>query len=114
MLDGSPSGCINHAGVDAAFRCKQCQKPVCRACVVQSGWGNFCSEACQTKFETFAQRAAALDAKQRGGWGLKLRRTGIKLALYLGVPLAVVYVAITYRVPVLSEMVWHIRSLIGF
>lgn len=112
MLDGSASGCLNHPGVEAAFRCKQCMKPVCRSCAVTGPRGNFCSDACKEKFEAFAQRAETLDAKRGGGFA-KLRRVFVKLILFAAVLLGAGWLCITLEIPVLSDLVWQIRDRLG-
>ena len=65
MALGTTSGCINHPGVEATARCKQCNKPVCSACRVMGPTGTFCSEECKARHETFVQRAAQLDSMRR-------------------------------------------------
>jgi len=104
---------LNHPGVEAAFRCKQCAKPVCRSCVLSTPHGNFCSDACKEKFEAFAERAQALDAKRGGGGLVRLRRVVIKLIFFTAVFLGACWLCAAYEVPVLSGWVWQIRDRLG-
>ncbi|MBX7258757.1 MAG: hypothetical protein K1Y02_20515 [Candidatus Hydrogenedentes bacterium] len=110
------SVCLNHPGVEAEGRCKQCGKPFCNACKVQGPTGQFCSQECKQKHETFTQRAGALDAQQKksAGFVATLRKV-FNLALALAV-IAVVLgiVGSVFEIPVLSNIVFQVRGLIGF
>lgn len=113
MLDGRLSGCINHPGIEAVFRCKQCAKPVCRTCVVQGPRGHFCSQICADKFEAFAQRAEALDVKQKGAGFFRLKRALFKLAVLTAVLAGIGVAASRMNIPFLSDIVWQIRAMLG-
>jgi hypothetical protein len=65
MAMGIASACVNHPSIEATGRCKQCSRPFCSACAVQGATGQFCSNACKEKHESFVQRAAKLDDMQR-------------------------------------------------
>lgn len=114
MLDGTVSGCLNHPGVEAAFRCKQCMKPVCRSCVVSAPRGNFCSAACKEKFEAFADRAAALDTRIKGSGFAKLRQLAVKLILLVAFLAGSVWMFTTIEIPYVSDWAWKLRDLLGF
>lgn len=57
------STCLNHPGIEAVGRCKQCLKPICAACRVVGPIGIFCCNECKEKYERFVERAAQLDQK---------------------------------------------------
>ena len=115
MLEGSKSGCINHPGVEATVRCKQCGKPVCDACVVQGPTGLFCSTVCKEKHQAFMTRAQQLEAKKAGSsLGARLRGAVGFLLLVAVVLGAVGVVATVFEVPVLSGLVRQARVVIGF
>jgi hypothetical protein len=113
MIDASASGCINHPGIEASARCKQCGKPVCGACVVVAASGRYCSEACQQKNEQFMQRAAQLEVKTQGKFSLFLRQLAGKIVAVLLVLLALGILATFVNIPVLSELVYRLRGLAG-
>ena len=48
--------CINHTSVEAAARCKQCSRPICKACFVEPKLGPFCSDDCSEKYTAFRGR----------------------------------------------------------
>ncbi len=109
------SVCLNHPGVEAVGRCKQCGRPFCNACKVSGPTGVFCSETCKEKHETFIQRAGDLDAqkKRSAGFGATLRKV-FNLALALVVIAAILGVAgAVFQIPVLSPIVHHVRGIIG-
>ncbi|MDQ1256290.1 MAG: hypothetical protein QG656_886 [Candidatus Hydrogenedentes bacterium] len=109
------SGCINHPGVEAAARCRQCGKPVCGACVVSGPTGKFCCEECKGKHENFVQRAEQLDVKKRRGTGMLV---GLRRLIVKGIILVAVVLfgagAATYfggfEIPVLSDIIRRILS----
>lgn len=70
MALGTDSGCINHPGVEAAIRCKQCGRPACSACRVKGPTGDFCSEECKEKHQSFVQRAQQMDAMKKAKRGI--------------------------------------------
>ena len=114
MALGIASGCINHPGVDAAARCKQCNKPVCSACVVKGPTGNFCSQACKEKHETFVQRAATMDSMRRPSTlGTKLKRLIGKLIVILILLVALGVAGSLIDIPVLTKVVNTVRGIIG-
>ena len=111
MLDGTQSGCVNHPGIEATYRCKCCSKPVCGGCVVVSTRGNFCSEVCQKKFEGFAERAEKLEPRK--SWSLRLKRLAGKLVLWAIALLVLGAVASKFSIPILSDIVYRVRDFIG-
>ena len=112
MVKPTSSGCINHPGVEAVARCKQCGKPVCSACLVTGPTGNFCSQACKEKHQEFIKRAQSLQRSSRGAGNMrKLGRFAIKLVIFLVVVGAICLAALRYPIPVLSDVV---RAGLGF
>lgn len=113
MLKASLSGCINHPGVEAVTRCKQCSRPVCGACIESGPTGHFCSTTCRDKHQAFYLRAQQLDGKGRGSTGLKLRKliawliTAVVVCAVLGLIATLVYI------PVLSDLTLRVRAIIG-
>ena len=113
MLEGTKSGCINHPGVEATLRCKQCGKPICDACVVVGATGCFCSPGCKEKHEAFTQRSQALETKARPSLLPKLKRLLTTLIVLVAVLFAAGLVATLVEIPVISPLAWKIRSVIG-
>jgi len=113
MSKGIQSGCINHPGVEATHRCKQCNKPVCGACVVPGPTGRFCSTACKEQHEAFTQRAQRMDGKARSGLGARLRKLVGALILAAAVCFALGVVGSIFTVPVLSDIVFEVRGILG-
>lgn len=101
VLAGSTSGCINHPGIEAVARCKQCGMPVCGACVVKAHNGNFCSDACQQKHAAFVQRAEAMDRSHRRGTGLfvKLRTLLFKVVVFVAAIGALGFASVYFQIP---------------
>ncbi len=104
------TGCINHPGVEAVARCRQCGKPVCGACVVIGPSGKFCSESCRDQHQRFIERARELDLKKGRGIGLfkRLKRRTVKVVMFA---LAILMLAtvLTYLnildIPVLRDVI---------
>lgn len=113
MLDPTLSGCINHPGVEATTRCRQCGKPVCGTCTVVGPTGKFCSEVCREKHEQFVRRAQTMEqrSKMRGGFG-RVRRALIKLTIFIGVICAIGYAAVKLDVPVAAVIFRKLFALI--
>jgi hypothetical protein len=106
MLSASVSGCINHPGIEAIARCKQCGKPVCASCVVRGPTGQFCCEACKERHEKFIARAQELQWTRRPTGTLKkLRTLLIKLVILIVVLIGLGFVALQFDVPVASDIV---------
>jgi len=96
MLDARLSGCINHPGIEAKGRCKQCGTPFCSTCEVKSAGGRFCSTVCRDKYEQFAARARQLDRHPpRGGILMRLRIFLLKLAV-LAVAIGAILFGLAY------------------
>jgi len=113
MLDATQSGCINHPGVEATVRCKQCGRPVCDACVATGPTGRFCSEACRSKHEAFMQQAQQLEGKGRGSTLVQLKKLAGSLVVIAVVLIVIGVVASLYPVPVLSDIVFKVRGMLG-
>ena len=106
MLDARRSGCINHPGVEAVIRCKQCGTAVCGACVVATACGHFCSETCSNKYEAFARRAQDLEPFRYGpGWLAKLKRFFIKLVIFLILLAGMGYAGLYFNIPPVADVV---------
>jgi hypothetical protein len=114
MVGPTASGCINHPGVEAVARCKQCGKPVCGACVVTGPTGRFCSEACKEKHEKFVSRAQALQRTSRSAGTLtKLRRLLIKLVILLAAIVALGFVVVYFEIPVAADIVRKVLRILS-
>ncbi|HEX73151.1 MAG TPA: hypothetical protein ENN65_07530 [Candidatus Hydrogenedentes bacterium] len=113
MVEASRSSCINHPGVEATVRCKQCGTPVCDTCVESGPTGRFCSPACRQKHEAFMQRAQQMDGRARSGVFVKLRGLIGSIIIIL-VVLAVIGVAATlFPIPILSDLVFQLRGMLN-
>lgn len=114
MLDATLSGCINHPGIEATGRCKQCGTPFCGACEVRSANGRFCSTMCRDKYEQFAARARQLDKHPpRGGILMRLRIFVFKIAgLVLAVG-AIVFGLAYFDIPVAGRIARALLQLVG-
>ncbi len=116
MLDAKLSSCINHPAVSATTRCKQCGKPICPACVISSPLGNFCSDVCRERFENFTKRVQDLDREtSRARWniGTKLRQFFSFLIFVIVVLITLGVVGTLFNIPVLSQVVFFVRSWLG-
>lgn len=108
------SVCLNHPGVEAAARCKQCNKPVCGACIVKGPTGNFCSDECKEKHEYFVQRAHQIDRmKKPSKLGVRLKWLIAKLFVLVVLLLFVGAIGTIFQIPVLSSIVASARKMIG-
>jgi len=106
MLSPSVSGCINHPGVEAVARCKQCGKPACASCVVSGPTGQFCSEACKDRHEKFIERAQQLQERSRStGTFKKLKTFIIKLVILIIALVILGFAALQFDLPVVSDFV---------
>ena len=119
MIDARMSGCINHPGIEAVARCKQCGKPVCGACVITGPTGRFCGESCKEKHEKFVERAQEMQRSSRSTGGLvKLRRFLIKLVIFIVAIGALGFAAVYLDVPVAGKAalsIWQtITSYVPF
>lgn len=77
MTGAKMIGCINHPGVEAMGRCRQCSKPVCKECGYVAPAGMYCSQACQDKHEDFMKRAVDVDLNKRQKRSLRQRFGGL-------------------------------------
>lgn len=114
MLDASMSGCINHPGIEAVARCKQCGKPVCSSCVITGSTGRFCSESCQERHEKFIGRAQELQRFSRStGFLQRLKRALIRLAIAIGAIVLLGFVAVFFEVPVVAGIVRSVLDVLS-
>ena len=114
MLDARLSGCINHPGVEAVIRCKQCGTAVCGACVVATAAGRFCCETCSNKYEAFTRRAQDLEPLRYGpSWMTLIRRGFLKLIVLALVLAGVGYASLHYKIPYLSDMTRDSLKFLG-
>ena len=113
MALGTDSGCINHPGVEAVIRCKQCGRPACSACQVKGPTGVFCSEECKEKHQGFVQRAQQIDAMKKAKRGIPFGRLIGKAIVWAIVLIFIVAVAGLFgvNIPFLSPLV---RDLLPF
>ena len=75
MIDARMSGCINHPGIEAVARCKQCGKPLCSDCRLVTEDGLFCSDKCAQTARVFVKKSQDLEEKR------SVRRKGIPAGL---------------------------------
>lgn len=113
MIDARLSGCINHPGVEAIGRCKQCGTPFCGACEVKSPNGRFCSAVCSDKYHQFAARARQLDKHPPRGLLRRLRRFAIKLAVGIVAIGAVLFGLAYFEVPVAGDAARSVLQFVG-
>src|SRR5687768_7651298 len=100
MLAGAASGCINHPGIEAAIRCKQCSKPVCSACIVAGPTGQFCSLNCSQTHQQFAARAREMEGRARSSFFPKVRGLLMSIIVFAAVLFALGFVATIFEIPV--------------
>ncbi len=106
MVSPTMSGCINHPGIEAVARCKQCGKPVCAGCVVKGPTGVFCGESCKERHEKFIGRAQDMQRMSRPtGMLQKLKSAVIKLAIFLVAVIFVGFIMVYFKVPVVGDLV---------
>lgn len=113
MVEATRSACINHPGVEAAVRCKQCGKPVCNTCVVVGPTGKFCSNGCQQRHLAFTQRAQQLDGKAGTGVFMRVRNLVGALIIVVAVVAVVLFVGRMFDVPVLNGLAQKALELMG-
>lgn len=113
MVDATRSACINHPGVEATVRCKQCGRPVCNTCVVIGPTGRFCSAGCQQRHHTFTQRAQQLEGKARTGVFMRVRKAVGVVIIIAAVASAVLFVGYMFEIPVLKDIAQKALALIG-
>ncbi|MCX5772677.1 MAG: hypothetical protein NTZ09_20730 [Candidatus Hydrogenedentes bacterium] len=115
MLDARLSGCINHPGIEATGRCKQCGTPFCGACEVPSANGRFCSAVCSEKYEQFTARARQLDKHApRCGILMRLRILILKLAVWVIAIAAIVYGLAYFNLPGVGRIARALLELVHF
>ncbi len=106
MVAPTASGCINHPGVEAVARCKQCGKPVCGACVVTGPTGRFCGDPCKEKHEKFIERAQDMQRNSKSTGGLqKLKTLLVKLVMFIVAIGALGFAAVYFDIPVVGDLV---------
>lgn len=113
MVDATRSACINHPGIEATGRCKQCGRPMCDACRIVGPTGHFCSDPCRRNHEVFMQRAAQLETKARGRFGPRLRSAFGGLIVLLVVAAVTLGVGKFFHVPVLQDIADWLLGLAG-
>ena len=114
MLSGTTSVCVNHPGVEAKHNCRQCGTPICGKCGIAAPGGYaFCSKECLAQRNKIAENAQMQDSPRNPG-KVKFKRL-IKKIIFLVVLLVVIgVVASLIEIPVLSDIVFSIRDVIGF
>ena len=114
MLSPSVSGCINHPGVEAIARCKQCGKPVCSTCVVKGPTGLFCCEQCKDRHEKFISSAQEMQRNSRStGTFKKIKTALIKLVILLVAIILLGFVMVYLDVPVASDIVRKVLQILS-
>lgn len=108
-MEHTLGSCINHGGVEAVARCKQCGKAVCSKCVVKGFTGSFCCDACKERHEKFVGKAEKLE-QGRGGGGLKRL---LKRFLFLVIIGGVVSFGLTmagFNIPIISDIIINLMN----
>lgn len=107
MALGTDSGCINHPGVEAVIRCKQCGRPACSSCRVKGPTGDFCSEECKEKHQGFIQRAQHMDSMKKAKRGIPFGRWIRKIIVWAVVLIFLVALGSVFgiEIPFLSPLV---------
>lgn len=116
MMGAKTIGCINHPGMEAIGRCRQCGKPVCKQCGLTGAKGIYCSEVCKEKHEQFIQRAGNLEPTRgyRPGIGFRLRQLlGVLITMAAIVCVLGMVSYLTY-IPLLTDLTTRVLSLLGF
>lgn len=78
----SGKNCANHPNSPSVTMCGQCQKPICKSCVMVTATGTFCSSECSII-------SKELRHKGGGGGGGRRKGGGAGMALVFLVLLAV-------------------------
>lgn len=114
-MGGLTSACLNHPGIEAVGRCKQCGKPFCAACKVAGPTGQFCSNECKQKHEAFVQRAQQLEARKAPmNVMATVRKIVGKLVVLLILLVFLVVVGIVLPdIPILGNFAARVREYIG-
>ncbi len=115
MTGAKTIGCINHPGVDAVGRCRQCSKPVCKQCGIVSTNDLYCSEACREKYEQYMHRAQSRESEKeyKPGFFPQLRQLlGIVITFAVILFVLGCVASLTY-IPLLTDVTTRIRSLLG-
>lgn len=113
MMKGTESTCVNHPATHATARCKMCSKPLCDACIVPGPVGVYCSTVCKDKHTLFQQRVQTMDQKGRGSSFVKAKSAITTLIVFLAILFAIGFLASTIEIPVVSDITYKIRDLIG-
>jgi hypothetical protein len=116
MTGAKTIGCINHPGIEAIGRCRQCSKPVCRECGVAGTKGIYCCEMCRDKHEQFMQRAQALelDKGYQRGFFFHFRQWLGALITIVVLLFAAGFVSSIIYIPFISDATMRVRTLLGF
>ena len=113
MVSAGSSGCINHPGVEAAIRCKQCGRPVCGACIETGPTGRFCSTNCRDQHQAFIARAQQLEGRSGTGLFTKLKSLLNWLIIAVVVLAVIGFVSTLFYIPVISDLTVRVRGFIG-
>ena len=100
------SHCINHVGVEAVGRCKQCGKPFCNTCQVVGPTGKFCSDKCKENHEVFTQRAHQLDSMKKDSTFMAKLYIYAKKLIVFAVAILIIAVVLAFvgvEVPFVSD-----------
>ena len=85
--------CARHPDRPASKMCHQCQKPVCKSCLLVTPHGQFCSSECSLVLREFRDQKKASGGKQPVAMGKKL--TGFVMALIAVFLMALMIAAMT-------------------
>lgn len=114
-LGGLTSTCLNHPGIEAIGRCKQCGKPFCSACKIMGPTGLFCCNECKDKHEAFVQRAAQLEARKAPINIMAKLRTAVGKLIVILILLGFLGMLGNFfpDIPILGSLVARVREIIG-
>src|SRR5437773_6246386 len=59
--------CANHPNAPSVTVCHQCQKPICKSCVMVTTTGTFCSSECSIISKELRLKAGGGGGRRKGG-----------------------------------------------
>ena len=82
------SVCWKHTETPASARCRQCSKPICKACVVESNGETFCSTACVNRNTEYNARNPQGVPKKGGFMAMVVKLITLIILLAIGIVVA--------------------------
>ena len=62
--------CANHPNAPSVTVCHQCQKPICKSCVMVTTTGTFCSSECSIINKELRHKQGGGGGRKKGGKGM--------------------------------------------